>query len=289
MKCNICSGELHFYTKIDKYNFDVYKCTRCGTLCRYPLPTEEEIKNYYTENYYSGKASYNYIDERKVKFPEVVWSKRIDILIDIYQSINVDFPKRILDVGCAFGGFLSEAQKKGLHTYGVEISDYSFEIAKKKGIEMLGKDIQNIDIPENFFDIITMIEIIEHLTNPKKTIEKLFKSLQKGGILLIQTANMDALQARIFGKNYHYFLPGHLHYFTDKSLRFLLKEVGFRGIVEFYPVEFGLMPKIIKVYFNTKGFMKFVKIIKTSLYHFISKFKMGNKRLTSSMVMIAVK
>ena len=91
-----------------------------------------------------------------------------------------------------------------------------------------------------------MIELIEHLKDPVSAIDECFRLLKKDGILVIQTANMDGLQARIKGEGYSYFLPGHVSYFSRRNLTEALLRAGFRGVRAFIPVEFGLMPKLLK-------------------------------------------
>lgn len=290
MSCKICGGDkVSFFIKSYNYGFDVYVCNSCGTLFRYPFPSDDEIKGFYDEGYYLGVKKYSYIDERKVKGSEFVWKKRLYKLISIYREENGKHPETILDIGCSFGGFLEVSKEFSLKPYGVEVSEYSFRYARSRGIEVIQGSIEDVELEEEKFDIITMIEVIEHLSDPLKVLKKVFRSNTKGGILLVQTANIEGLQSKFWGGKYHYYLPGHLHYFSNKTLRRLFFEVGYRKVYEFYPVEFGLMPKVVKVFLNTKGIQRWIKILKVILYHLLGKVRIGDFTLMSSMVMIAVK
>lgn len=290
MSCRVCgSSDVSFFVRSNGYMFDVYRCRSCGIAFRFPLPTKDEIAGYYTEDYYSGKSRYSYVDERNVRGSNLVWRRRIKKLIDIYTRENSKKPKTILDVGCSFGGLLDEARNFGLQPYGVEISEYSANYARSRGIQVFVGDISDIDIGRNRFDIITLIEVIEHLHDPVSVIKKVYNANTEGGVLLVQTANIDGLQSKFWGGNYHYYLPGHLHYFSNTTLRNLLKEVGYGKVYEFYPVEFGLLPKVVKTFLNTKGLYRYLKVLKTTLYHLLGKVRLGNLTLMSSMVMVAVK
>jgi len=290
MKCGICgSTNVKFFERSKRYNFDVFMCSDCKVGFRYPMPGEEEIERFYSKDYYLGNNYYSYLDERKVKGSSFVWRGRLNKLLQVYKSFNNIKPSNILDIGCSFGGLLLEASKLGLKPYGVEISSYSSSYAKRRGIEVFERSLEDVDLPESFFDIVTMIEVIEHLSDPFKSVEKVFDSLKKGGVFLVQTANILGVQSIFWGGNYHYYLPGHLYYFSNTGLRKLLKAVGFREVLEFYPVEFGVVPKLIKVYLNNKGIGKYAKLVKTGIYHTLGKIRIGDACLMSSMVMIGIK
>jgi SAM-dependent methyltransferase len=290
MKCSICgSDNVKFFERSERYNFDVYMCFDCRVGFRYPMPSKEEVSNFYSKEYYTGNSYYSYLDERRVKGSSFVWRERIDKLIKIYEGFNKIKPSNIIDIGCSFGGLLLEASKFGLKPYGVEISSYSSYYARRRGIEVFEGHLDDVDLPKGFFDIATMVEVIEHLDNPLKSVKKVFESLREGGVFLVQTANILGLQSRFYGGRYHYYIPGHLHYFSNVGLRKLLKSVGFREVLEFYPVEFGLLPKLIKVYLNASGLDRYLKLVKTGMYHVLGKVKVGNLTLMSSMVVVGIK
>ncbi|MEN2998274.1 MAG: class I SAM-dependent methyltransferase [Brevinematia bacterium] len=290
MGCKLCgSSDLSFALRPKRYEFDVFICNSCGVLFRYPFPTKDEIKSYYTEGYYSGQNGYSYLDERKIKGSHLVWDRRIDKLISIYTRENLRSPINILDVGCSFGGFLERARMKGLQPYGIEISEYSANYARSRGIEVFVGDVGEVELGSERFDIITMIEVVEHLEDPLSVMKKIYNSNTKGGVLLIQTANINGLQSKLWGRRYHYYLPGHLHYFSNTTLKNLLRGLGYRKILEFYPVEFDLFPKLAKTFLNTRGVYRYVKVLKTLFYHLLGKFRIGDFTLTSSMVIVGVK
>jgi hypothetical protein len=100
---------------------------------------------------------------------------------------------------------------------------------------------------------------------------------------------MDALQAKILKEKYAYFMPGHFSYFTKSNLEGLLRRTGFKRIKIFYPVEFGLLPKLLKSRYNFNSYLEYVKWLRIAYYHYISKIRFGNFAATSSMVIYAFK
>jgi 2-polyprenyl-3-methyl-5-hydroxy-6-metoxy-1,4-benzoquinol methylase len=105
----------------------------------------------------------------------------------------------ILDVGCAFGDFLAVCEEDGaFDTFGVEISRYAGEKAYKrlKGDIFVG-DIQDF-IPTKKMDIITLWDVLEHLNEPKKALQKCNQFIDPNGIILICTPNIRSFMFRIF-------------------------------------------------------------------------------------------
>ena len=285
--CPLCkSRDISFKYEILSYSnkFTTDICNSCGFIFMNPQFDDETIKSFYSEQYYSGKSDYSYIDERGIKkYSSYVWDSRLKIIRKFAKGGN------FLDVGCAFGGFLERASKWYI-PFGIEISDYAATHAKKIfGDNIHHGTIFNHPFQAESFSVITMIELIEHLSDPKKAIEECYKLLKKDGLLLIQTANMDGLQAKSAGPRYEYFMPGHLSYFSKKNLCKLLRTVGFSYIKVFQPVEFGLLPKLLKSRGSFKSFKDYKAWIRIATYHYKSKIHCGDFALTSSMVVYAIK
>lgn len=170
------------------------------------------------------------------------------------EDITIKFLKGkrgvILDVGCGSGSLLFKVRDSFDKLYGIDISKNRIKkakiIAKKFGdsnkFSFLVQDInKKINFPDNFFDVVTAIAIVEHIFDPYFVIDEIYRILKRGGIFIIEVPNIAYLKYRVqllFGK-----LPvtssplnwreigwdgGHLHYFTKKSLEKLLMESGFK-------------------------------------------------------------
>jgi len=249
-----------------------------------PLFTDDIIEKFYSEDYFKGRADYSYIDEREIKkYSQYVWNRRVKVIHKYVKGGN------FLDIGCSFGGLLESAAKY-YTPFGIELSDYAFSHAE----ELFGKNIHhgtlnNHRFDSEFFSAITMIELIEHLADPVYAVNECFKLLRSGGVLVVQTANMKGKQAKDLAGNYEYFMPGHLSYFTAENLTMLLKAAGFRKIRIYYPVEFGLLPKLLKSRGSFKKISDYAAWFRISFYHMKSKIHFGKFAMTSSMVIYAVK
>lgn len=285
--CPLC-GSIAINSKyhIDRYKlkFHVDLCNDCGFIFMNPLFTDKVIKEFYSEEYFKGRADYSYIDEREIKkYSQFVWNRRIEVIRKYAKNGN------FLDVGCSFGGLLESASKY-YTPYGIEMSEYAYSHSRGIfGDNIHHGTLSNHKFTGSFFSAITMIELIEHLADPVSAVNECFKLLRPGGVLVVQTANMNGKQAKDLGGNYEYFMPGHLSYFTAENLTMLLKAAGFRKITIYYPVEFGLIPKLLKSRGSFKKLSDYSSWWRISSYHIKSKIHFGNFAMTSSMVVYAVK
>lgn len=285
--CPLCgSKSIRLHYIIEKYThpFKTDICGDCGFIFMNPRFNSKVIRDLYSEDYYRGNAEYSYYDEREAEiYSAYVWNKRIKKIRSFVKSGN------FLDIGCAFGGLLKTASEH-FTPYGIDLSEYSGKCAK----EIFGSSIHIGSLDDHpfnpdFFSVITMIELLEHLDNPAAAITECCRILKQDGLLVIQTANMEGMQARLQKENYAYFMPGHLSYFSKANLSALLIEAGFRKVKVFHPVDFGLLPKLLKSRYIFKSNKDYLKWFRISLYHYLSKIRFRNFSATSSMVIYAIK
>ena len=277
-----------------KRPFDVHRCPACGLIFMHPIPGAEELAGIYSEEYYTasaGEKHYTYLDERKnPRGHRAVNRARLKrALREIRKTFPSSDPPNFLDVGCSFGALVQEANALGCRGCGIDISAYAAEHAQSEGLDVRRADPVNIPDfgVQPGFHIVSMIEVIEHLPDPRAALAEIARVMAPEGLLILQTANMDGRQARKAGPEYHYYLPGHLYYFSRKTLTRLLEECGFEKIKAFSPCEFGLLPKLKKsrgTFESARGYLRWFAI---AWYHAKSKFHWGNFALTSGMVLYA--
>ncbi len=244
------------------------------------------LQEFYNEDYYNGSAAYSYKDERRYeRYDAIVHRARLKNIARFVQA-----PAELLDIGCAFGSFVKTAQDFGYKAHGLDISPYAVEHAQKEGLAVLQGDLaegEGTIFPEQSMDIVTLIEVIEHIPNPAGLASKLSRILRPKGLLVIQTANFLGWQARLKGAAYHYYLPGHLFYYSTKSLRLLLEPFGFGDFRFYRGVDFPLLAKLRKA----RGYLgrpwRPLPYLSMAAYHFASRIAYADFALTSSMVLYA--
>jgi 2-polyprenyl-3-methyl-5-hydroxy-6-metoxy-1,4-benzoquinol methylase len=137
---------------------------------------------------------------------------------------------KILDIGCGNGATLSLLKKIGWGVYGVDIDRHAIALARRTGLSnvKLGTYKSLKEHPDEYFDVIRLYEVIEHLDRPDDCIELAFTKLKKGGELIIGTSNFDSLVRRVFGTYwYNLDVPRHTYQFTPTTLKNIIMNVGF--------------------------------------------------------------
>ena len=275
-----CDWCFLFRSTYNYYDLPIHQCNTCGLQTIHPKD-KYDLKAMYNSSYYLGTANYSYLDERKNEgYESFVWDARIRNIKKFKKTGN------FLDIGSSFGGFLTRAKKAGFETFGIEISEYSAQYANERGIRTFNGSLLDADFPAEFFDVITLIEVIEHLDKPELVFAKLAKLLKPGGLLLIQTANFDGMQAKEEGPKYHYYLPGHLYYYSLTNLKKILTKNGFQNYTVYHGVDFPLHAKLLKSMGSFRSLTDYFKWFRISYYHLKSKFFKGS---TSSLVLYAFK
>jgi len=217
INCMACKGtDQYVYTV--KYGYRIWRCRYCDTLSLYPIPDRIEI---YGKDYFTGaKAGYGYIDYDSDK--KAMRSTFERYLRDLQPLVA---GRRLLDVGAATGYFIRLAEDKGWKCQGVEVSRYAVEQGRGKGLDIVQGTVWDI---AGQFDLITMWEVIEHLIDVVGDLNKIWSLLSSKGILAITTPDSNSKMARAMkGKWYHIGPPEHIHLFSSKGLRKMLKDNGF--------------------------------------------------------------
>lgn len=173
---------------------------------------------------------------------------------------------RILDVGCFVGFFLELAREEGWKTYGIEPSKWAGEQAKKRKTKIIGEDIDSTKLKKNYFDIVTLWDVIEHLSHPHTTIANIHRVLKKGGIIALGTPNIESLFAKVLRSNCPFFIRMHVVFYSHSTLALLLKKHGFEiiGIHSYsrtFPVYY-LLDRIQIENFLLTFFKRFLKNFK---------------------------
>jgi 2-polyprenyl-3-methyl-5-hydroxy-6-metoxy-1,4-benzoquinol methylase len=139
---------------------------------------------------------------------------------------------RLLDIGCSSGALLHVASNLGFNVTGVEPAEQAASTAKEAGFEVYNGLLNEACYPDNTFDIITLYEVIEHLTDPLSLVREVYRILKPGGLFLIGTGNADSWTVSIIGSEWDYFSidehGGHISFFTPTSIQRLAAETCFQ-------------------------------------------------------------
>ena len=277
MKCILCHkeditliGEIKSsYTWIqmgEDFKFKVYDCDTCKTRFVSPYIVEKELYEFIfseTDIYIS------HLDfALKVrKFDDPSWAL-LNLGHPYYGVLEFLKGKKdleILDVGCSYGSLCFIMSLIGHKTIGIDISRRAIQFAKgifgdafyEVGIEELIRDNPTIK-----FNLITAVEVIEHISNPMEFIKNCLSLLRGGGSLLITTPNKDYKhyskdrKDREVRENKIWFFdqpPVHLAIYGEDSMRYIAKENNCK-------IEFITCPGLSQITGNLNLIAVFTKI-----------------------------
>ncbi|MCX7974690.1 MAG: class I SAM-dependent methyltransferase [Candidatus Aminicenantes bacterium] len=190
--------------------WDLSRCLDCSFVFANPCPEEKFITSLYSE----------------VKDPayEVEALGRRQTFRRLLHRLEKLRPQRgyLLDVGAATGLFLDEAKKRGWQVLGIEPSRWAVEIAQKQGLKVFQGSLEDFKIDDQRYDVITLIDVLEHTPNPRKIVEKVQKLLKPQGLILIVTPDLESFLAKLTGRYWWHYRPAHLVFFNRQSLKKLL-------------------------------------------------------------------
>jgi len=217
---------------LQKNGFDIYVCLGCG-LRSTDLKQEYEtfVSAYYSKGYFTGEKDYGaYADYQHDKKYITKNLQKFLTKIKNYKKCGT-----LLDVGCAMGYFVELANNNGFDAYGFDASEYAIAKAREltKNKCKVGT-IQAVKYPAKSFDVITLFDVVEHLSDPIENITKLVTLLKDDGIIVIATGNTDSLAAKVLKRRWTFYTPPqHLHFFTPKTMVNLLHKCGLYPVVRF--------------------------------------------------------
>jgi 2-polyprenyl-3-methyl-5-hydroxy-6-metoxy-1,4-benzoquinol methylase len=195
----------------------IVRCNKCGLEYVNPRLNPRIILKGYSE----GKDE---IFVSQVKGRELTFNKCLK-MIEKYSQVG-----RILDIGTAGASFLKVAKDRGWTVEGVEPNKWLCEwAAKNYGIKVRPGDIFNNKFPSNHFDVVTLWDVLEHVSDPSAVLKECSRILKKGGLLVVNYPDVDSAVARLMGKKWVFFLRVHIFYFTPRTISMILKKNGFKS------------------------------------------------------------
>lgn len=235
MFCQPCAVCGETYPDLFRIWFDgyvkLYRCLKCGFVSQFPGPGKFTIVTKYEDFY-----SLDFLNKNQ----EFMYPERRRVLQNIVDRIaNIKATGEILDVGCGDGHFLYLCAQRGFNCYGVEDSTHLSSYASTKARAKVIQGLYNREMfPGNFFDIITFIQVLEHIPTPINALETARYHLRPGGILVIEIPSIHSPHflayqltgIKKFVKPPDGVIYSHVGYYKPKSFLVLSKKCGFKTV-----------------------------------------------------------
>ncbi len=233
IRCNLCGADdpVVIQTGYDRLTdgpgaFTLVECKQCSLIYLNPRPIPSEIGIYYpATNYHPYLPA---IDD------EPSWFRRLDRRFGLYKrcqevSRRVKITGDLLDVGCATGIFLEGMRQRGWQVKGVELNAEVAQYARQRlKLDVLAGSLEEAHYPTACFDLVTLWDVLEHVYDPKETLQEIARLLRPGGWLVFSLPDPDCIEARWLGPYWAgWDMPRHLQLFRRNVLQRLLMETGF--------------------------------------------------------------
>ena len=208
------------YFLLEKKKYCLVECSNCHLVFFKPQPTEEELGRFYNREYFLAPE-----DKFRKFLPSFMGLDKVK------ETMRFKKKGMLLDIGCGNGWFLRQMQGQGFKVHGLDLSPIACQAASEKvGKENIFEgDVFSLDLPHKHYDVITLWHLIEHVSNPVKTLRKIHTLLKDDGLLIICCPNFDSWLRLIFKGNwYPLSAPHHLFQFTPRTLNRVLRVSGYR-------------------------------------------------------------
>ena len=236
VSCNLCGGEAAtvLFAATDKLDsqpdtfactspghgehYQIVRCGQCGLRYSSPRPNEELLN-----------AEYQQVEdpmyERELEGRLTTFHRNLKFVESFCRTGT------ILDIGTGMGTFLYLAKLNGWNVNGIEPSHWSAQKAEELyGLQI---NIGGYSLAPKIhaqLDVVTMWDVIEHVSDPLNTLQVCNQVLKPGGKLIFSTVDAGSAYARITGKAWPWLMKMHLYYFDRQTMAAYLRKAGFQTL-----------------------------------------------------------
>lgn len=231
------------------------RCRRCGLIFHYLIPQKKLLLT---------------LNEGDKSLEKWVFNNSRSTLYKRALVEKIANGKSLLDIGCFTGDFLSNFGET-CELWGIEPSLTASNFAKKRiGDKIINEFLEDAELPQNYFSVVTMFDVLEHLYDVKADLLKIYNSLESNGILIIETGDYSSLFARLLRGNWWYFTSlEHFTFWNDYSLINSLRHYGFE-VVSFQH-GFHEHENVVKIFLSYMLTPLFYSITKLGIENFYLK------------------
>ncbi|MFC1935244.1 class I SAM-dependent methyltransferase [Chloroflexota bacterium] len=301
VRCNVCGAD-DTRLLLTELGLTIVKCRRCSLIYVNPRLTGESRTRYYkdllgvrsnevssllpeSDMAYAAAIAACYAKTDYHAMNKYAFAVHRQILLQISEIV----PRgRFLDIGCGWGYLLKRAREEfGYEVYGLEPSNKLAEACRnQRGLkEVFQGTLEEAEYPPDYFDVVTLSDVLEHLPDPTKALAKISDMLRPGGVVFIKVPNANYLELKTlvlaktgFARRLGIMGPAglmnprvHLYNFSQRSLGQLLSKHGFepKKFLSFGGGRMGISRRdhIQRVYSLLAWLAKMLSAGHVDLYH----------------------
>lgn len=214
-ECRVCAGATCPWGSAH------VRCRSCGLAFRHPLPTPEALLVVHEEHYPAGLET---------AAESVMCSNAVSVR-NLARWLRRRFPpgNQVLDFGAGIGELAAALREAGMPDVRCcESALAAAQAARARGFDVVAS---LEDVPTAAVDLVTSIEVLEHLLEPQVVMREVRRILRPGGALFLTTPNVRGLRARLDGPDWREATrPYHVLLYSFAAARRLLEQVGFASV-----------------------------------------------------------
>lgn len=243
----------------------IVKCNKCGLIYVNPQIKAKELIDAYKK-----ESNSFYTDDAE---------ERINSFKESIKFVEENYPNKgkILDIGTSAGFFLKAAKDNGWKCYGVEPNRISALRARKEyQLDVREGVLREVKFKDNFFDVVTLWDVLEHMTDPSSELKEVYRILKPGGMVVINYPDMGSFLAKITASKWWFIFSVHLFYFDQSSIKKILSKNGFDNFkfkkywqklsLEYLVIMFGLYSRRISDCFG--NFLRKIKLNRVKIKYY---------------------
>jgi SAM-dependent methyltransferase len=246
--CAVCGAPASIteslWSSFSDRDFELAHCSSCHY--SFVVDPRADFAALYDEQYYRGRGADPTVDyERELHDPRTVRRYEWQAIVEIVRHLRGPLDRvRWLDFGCGLGGLVRYGREHGIEISGFD-EGYAADRVREEGIPALSP--VELDMAAGSFDVVTAIEVLEHLIDPMVTLRRLAALLRPGGLLFLTTGNAEPFRDRL--AKWSYVQPDiHVGFFEPGTLATALRGAGLQPAFPGYVPGFDslLRYKVLK-------------------------------------------
>jgi SAM-dependent methyltransferase len=226
--CEFCPQSLGTPIGTD-HGWTLLRCNSCGHVFLSPRMKPERIQKYYGDHEWHAPDTVESAEWH-------IWVERTRLisLSTIFRAVPSG--GEILELGCGTGDILATLREHGYHVRGIELDSIPASHAAK----VLGADSVSTEPIERCphagrFDAVVMFSVLEHASHPLALMKEVNRVLKPGGKVIVHVPNLTFLRVRQrLGLAAGWEAPGHLHFFSFRTLATMVQRCGFHALSQFW-------------------------------------------------------
>jgi SAM-dependent methyltransferase len=202
-------------------HYQINRCANCGLTYSSPVMDDRGVSRLYQD---SSEINVSPGEEDNVRRTMALYYR--------LASPHLHGRERVLDIGCDVGFMLEAAKTDGFkELHGIEPVPAARSIAETiEGTIVTGKFFEQTHYPADYFDLITLIHVLDHLYDPRVVLRQARKNLRPEGLILAVVHNVRSLLGLLLGERFPIFNLYHHYFFNKDTLAELFRRQGYEVV-----------------------------------------------------------